>query len=100
MDKILKSDTASGLFNVSTGEGHSIYDVFCAVSQFLKKEISDISVLPTGSDDIQKVVLDPTKTENAFGWKANVSFNQIITNQLQWYNDNGIDEVFSHLKPK
>ena len=57
--------------------------------------------MPPSNDDVQSVVLDPSKTEEAFGWKADVSFDDMIYNMLSWYDSHGVNAIYSHLsKPK
>jgi UDP-glucose 4-epimerase len=97
MDLVLLDDAPKGVFNVSTGDGHSMHDVFCAVADFLGLGSLEVTILPPAKDDIPKIVLDPTFTEKTFGWKAKTSFNEIILNQLVWYEQNGIGDIFSHL---
>ena len=97
MDQVLQIDAPTGVFNVSTGEGHSIYDVFLAVANYLGITPPDVPVLPPEADDVPKVVLDPTETELSFSWRAQVNFEEIIANQLRWYDQHGITDIFSHL---
>jgi UDP-glucose 4-epimerase len=53
--------------------------------------------VPVGNDDVPAVVLDPFETERAFGWKAQVSFEETINRQLRWYAAHGISAIHSHL---
>jgi len=97
MDKVLADDAPNGVFNVSTGEANSIKDVFDAVSSYLGIDVPDVPIIPAEEDDVPEVVLDPSETERVFKWKAEVSFREIITNQLIWYDKHGINDIFSHL---
>jgi nucleoside-diphosphate-sugar epimerase len=97
MEQVLQPDAPTGVYNVSTGKGSSIRDVYLAVSNYLGIAPSDISVVPTGLDDVPSVILDPTATEKAFGWCAQVGFEETIANQLRWYDQYGVTDVFSHL---
>jgi UDP-glucose 4-epimerase len=100
IDIILSSDESkSGVFNVSTGEGHSIEDVFNEVREFLNLDVPNAPIVPPGADDVKVVVLDPSKTEEIFSWKAKVNFKDTIQNQLKWYDEYGINEIYSHLLP-
>lgn len=91
-------DGATGVFNVSTGEGRSIKDVFDAVSQYLGiVPATPVPVVPPGADDVREVVLDPSETERAFAWRAAVGFAETISRQLQWYDRHGVTDVYSHL---
>ena len=97
MDQVLQLDAPTGVFNVSTGEGHSIHDVFLTVANYLGITPPDVPVVPPAADDVPKVVLDPTATELAFVWRAQVGFEETIANQLRWYDQYGITDIFSHL---
>jgi UDP-glucose 4-epimerase len=97
MDLAINNDSPTGVFNVSTGVGYSIYDVFKAVSSYLVIDTPEVPIEPVGDDDVPKVVLDPTETEKAFNWKAIVDFQDTISNQLKWYDEYGINDIFSHL---
>ena len=97
LDIVLESNRPVGTFNVSTGEGHSIRDVFCAVAKYLGLRPPDVKITSPGKDDVAQVVLDPSETEREFGWKAQVEFEEVINNQLRWYDQYGVNEVFSHL---
>lgn len=97
MDQVLEADVPTGVFNVSTGEGHSILDVYHAVASYLEMVPPEVSVVVPGADDVQEVVLDPSETEKAFGWRAKVGFADTIANQLRWYDQYGISDVYSHL---
>jgi nucleoside-diphosphate-sugar epimerase len=97
MDLVLEEDAPVGVFNVSTGEGRSILEVFKAVANYLEMDAPNVPVIPAGKDDVSQVILDPNVTEKIFGWKAEVSFNQTIVNQLRWYDVHGINSIYSHL---
>ena len=93
----LEEDAPTGVFNVSTGVGNSIHDVFLAVCSYLEIEPPDVPIVAVGDDDVREVVLDSSETEKAFNWKAQVSFEDTIFNQLKWYDKFGINDIFSHL---
>ncbi len=97
IDKVLHADAPTGVFNVSTGEGHSILEVFCAVANHVGIAPPEVPVIPVGHDDVEQMVLDPTITEQVFGWKAQIGFVQTIENQLCWYDQHGVNDIFSHL---
>lgn len=98
MDKVMADDAPTGVFNVSTGEGHTIKDIFDVVVSHLGITLSEpVPVVPPGADDVPAVVLDPSKTEAAFGWKAKYGFEDTIRRMLAWYDKHGVTDVFSHL---
>lgn len=98
MDKVLVAGAPTGVYNVSTGQGNSIKDIFDAVVSYLGIELDEpVKVVPPGDDDVPVVVLDPAETERAFAWKAQVGFEQTIRRMLSWYDQHGINAIYSHL---
>lgn len=97
MDVVMTEGAATGVFNVSTGEGKSIKDVFDAVSRYLGIPPPDVPIVPAGPDDVPVVVLDPSETLKILDWRAEVSFEETIRLQLQWYDEHGVTDVYSHL---
>jgi UDP-glucose 4-epimerase len=51
-----------------------------------------------GADDVPAVVLDPSRTIAAFGWKPRFDFAEIIRRMLGWYDKHGVTAIYSHLK--
>jgi len=79
------------------GEGRTIKDVFMAVATYLGIDPPDVLIVPPGLDDVPQVVLDPSATEQAFGWTAKKNFEKTIFNQLRWYGQYGINHIYGHL---
>lgn len=100
IDIILENEAEQGIYNVSTGDGHSIFELFQTIAEYLNLGMLDVPIVPPGNDDIQEVVLDPKKTELDFNWKAIISFKETIINQLRWYDEYGVNDIYSHLKQK
>ena len=98
MDMAIKLDAPVGVFNLSSGEAHSIKEIFDLVATYLGLGKIDVPVVPAEADDVPVVALDSSETYKAFGWKAQVPFAEIISKQLAWYDKYGISDVFSHLK--
>ncbi|MGD1879775.1 MAG: NAD-dependent epimerase/dehydratase family protein [Kiloniellaceae bacterium] len=98
MDKAMEDGAPTGVFNVSTGEGHTIKDIFDVVVDHLGVTLTEpVPVVPPGDDDVPAVVLDPAATETAFGWKARYGFEETIRRMLAWYDAHGVTDIFSHL---
>lgn len=87
-----------GIFNVSSGKGHSIKEVFDAVKTYMNKKELNAEINSVNTDDVSVMVLDPIKTEKIFGWKSKIGFNEMINKQLEYYDESGIIKIFSHLK--
>lgn len=99
VDFALADDAPVGVFNVSTGEGRSILQVFRRVVEHLGLEVADPPVVPAGADDVPQVVLDPSETQRVFGWTARFGFAETIGRQLAWYDRHGVNDTYSHLSP-
>jgi UDP-glucose 4-epimerase len=100
VDLMLRDEAPMGLFNVSTGEGHTIKDVFDAVAAHLDIVPTEpVPIVPCGEDDVPAVVLDPSHTEKILGWRAKVGFRETIDRILRWYDAQGVSAIHSHLRP-
>jgi len=98
MDLAIAEDAPTGIFNLSTGEAHSIKEIFDLVAEHLGLGAIEVPVVPPAADDVPVVSLDPGAAIEAFGWRARVGFADTIRRQLVWYDRYGISDVFSHLK--
>lgn len=100
MDLVLRDDAPTGIFNVSTGEGRTIKEVFDRVVAHLGLSLPEaVPIMPVGADDVPAVVLDASHTERAFGWRPRFGFDATMARVLGWYDAHGVTEVFSHLAP-
>jgi UDP-glucose 4-epimerase len=98
LDLALVEDAPRGVFNVGTGEGRTIKDIFDLVADHLGVTPEPPPITPPGADDVQAVVLAPAATEAAFGWKAKIGFEETMRRMLRWYDENGVLAVYAHLK--
>ncbi len=94
---ILENEIPSGAYNVSTGVGSSIKEVFDCVVEHLNIKAPEVPIVPVGADDVRAVVLDASLTEKIFNWKAKYNFKQTIKRQLEWYDKFGVTDIYSHL---
>lgn len=98
VDLVMKDDAPSGIFNVASGEGRTIREVYDAVRDHLGLPPDPhVRVVPVGDDDVASVVPDPAETSRALGWRARVPFAAAIRRQLAWYDAHGVTDIFSHL---
>lgn len=99
VDRVLPDNGVTGVYNVSTGEGHSIKEVFDEVVAYLGiTPAKPVPIVPVGADDVPAVVLDPTTTTRDLGWTAQVGFKETIRRMLTWYDAHGVTAIYSHLK--
>jgi nucleoside-diphosphate-sugar epimerase len=100
LDIVAQEGAPTGLYHASTGEGHSIKEIFDEICAYLNvRPAEEVPVMPAGPDDVSALVLDPSHTERTFGWKARVCFKDTIRRQLDWYGRHGVTDVYSHLAP-
>jgi UDP-glucose 4-epimerase len=98
MDLAIKADAPNGVFNLASGEAHSIKEIFDIVTDYLGLGTKDVPVVPPAADDVPVVSLDASETLRVFGWKVQIAFADTIRRQLAWYDAHGVTDVFSHLK--
>jgi UDP-glucose 4-epimerase len=99
MDLGMAEGAPTGIYNVSSGEGHSMKEVFDAVAAYLGIVVDPPpKIVPPGDDDVPAVILDPAATTAAFGWRAQVGFASTIRRVLAWYDAHGVGAVYSHLR--
>ena len=98
MDLAIEDEAPTGLFNIASGEAHSIKEIFDLIAGYLGLGAIDAPIMPPAIDDVPIVALDASETAKAFGWKAQVGFAKAIERQLAWYDKHGVSDVFSHLK--
>jgi len=98
MDLAIKPNAPTGTFNIASGEPHSIKEIFDLVSEYLGLGRIEVAVVPPAADDVPVVSLDASETQRIFGWVARVGFADTVRRQLQWYDEYGISDVFTHLK--
>jgi nucleoside-diphosphate-sugar epimerase len=97
LDIALEKEIPTGAYNVSTGIGSSIKDVFDEVVAHLSIKSPEVPIVDVGDDDVKEVVLDPRHTEKIFNWRARYDFKKTIKRQLDWYDLNGVTDIYSHL---
>lgn len=97
IDLVLESEQ-TGIFNASTGIGHSIEEVFNLVASHLgQSDAKPAAIVHPSIDDVGVVVLDPSVTNAALGWFAKTSFEHTVEKMLRWYDLHGVTDVYSHL---
>jgi UDP-glucose 4-epimerase len=100
MDLVMAEEGPTGLFNVSTGTGHTIKEIFEIVADHVGVKLSEpVPETESGPDDVPAVVLDPSQTMQRLNWKPQYPFEQTIRRMLAWYDRHGVTAIYSHLKP-
>jgi UDP-glucose 4-epimerase len=99
MDLVIADDAPTGVFNVSTGSGHTIKEIFDIIVDHLGVACSaPVRETDPDADDVPAVVLDPSVTIATFGWRPRFTFEETIRRMLTWYDAHGVTAGHSHLK--
>lgn len=98
MDLAISLDAPQGVFNVSSGEAHTIREIFDLVCTHLEIPPQDVPIVAPASDDVPVVALDAAETMRQFGWVPKIGFAETVRRQLAWYDEHGVTDVFTHLK--
>lgn len=99
MDLVMADDAPTGIYNVSTGTGHTIKEIFDLVVAHLGVQLKEpVPEVEPGADDVPAVVLDPSHTIATFGWQPRYGFEETIRRMLAWYDQHGVVAIYSHLK--
>lgn len=99
LDIALDESAPRGAFNVSTGEGRSVREVYDAIARALGVSAPDPASMPPGADDVPVVVLDPCATARAFNWRARIPFEESLARLIAWYDVHGVRAIYSHVRP-
>jgi UDP-glucose 4-epimerase len=91
--------TGHGHYHVSSGSDVAIKDLFDATVAALGIELEDeVEVRPRGEDDAPSILLDPSRTNDDFGWQASTPLEQGVTRAIEDYRAHGVGETYTHLK--
>ena len=98
VDCVIAAQDVIGVFNVSSGQGHSIREVYDVVRNHLGLGPDPgVRVVPVVADDVPELVPDPSKTTEALDWTPKIDFRSSIDRLLAWYDMHGVSDVYSHL---
>jgi UDP-glucose 4-epimerase len=88
-----------GVYHVSSGSDYSIKELLDSTLAALGKELDDeVEVRPRGPDDAPTILLDPSRTESEFGWRASTPLEEGVAAAVEYYRNFGVEETFTHLK--
>ena len=97
--KAIRGEGERGYYHISTGSDYSIKELFDATIAALEiKLATPVEVRPRGADDVATILIDPSKTEKTFQWKARTPLVAGVKAAIEYYKAFGIAETFTHLK--
>lgn len=86
-----------GTYHISSGADFSIKELFDATTTVLNMKLT-VEVKPRQPDDVYSILLNPSRTVNDFGWNAKVPLVEGVQKTIEYYQEYGIQETFTHLK--
>lgn len=99
VEKAINGEGSRGYYHISTGSDYSIKELYDATIKTLNMpEKADVEVRPRNEDDVFTILIDPSKTEKDFNWKAATPLEKGISDAISYYQEYGIQETFTHLK--
>lgn len=88
-----------GCYHISSGSDFSIKELFDATVTALDiVPAPSVEVRPRSPDDVFTILLDPSKTERDFGWKTKTKLENGVRAAIEWYQQYGVVETYTHLK--
>jgi UDP-glucose 4-epimerase len=89
----------TGVYHVSSGSDVSIKELFDATIKAMDHHLEgEVEVRPRNPDDAPSILLDPSKTERDFDWKAKTPLEEGVAKAVEYYREHGVAETFTHLK--
>lgn len=86
-----------GVYHVATGRDYPIGAVYELARLALDAD-ENADLVRRGPDDAPSILLDPTRTDLAFGWTATTRLDAGISQTVAWYDEHDIGDVYTHLR--
>ena len=78
---------------------YSIKELFDAtVSALALDPAPEVEVRDRNPDDAFTILLDPSRTQDEFGWKPETPLEKGVAEAISYYRDHGIKETYTHLR--
>jgi UDP-glucose 4-epimerase len=98
--KAIAGQGRSGVYHISSGSDYSIKELFEATVKALNIILdTEVEVRERNPDDVYTILLDPSQTNRDFGWKITTPLEVGVKAAIDWYNQYGITQTYTHLKP-
>ena len=89
-----------GYYHISSGRDYAIKELFDETVAALGLTLDEpVEVRERNPDDAFSILLDPSKTERDFGWRATTPLAQGVLQTIEYYRQYGVSQTFTHLKP-
>jgi UDP-glucose 4-epimerase len=90
---------SGGAYHASSGADYSIKELFDAtVSALALDPAPEVEVRERNPDDAFTILLDPSRTQEEFGWSPSTPLKQGVADAIGYYREHGIEETYTHLR--
>ena len=97
--KALAGAGEKGYYHISSGNDYAIKELYDATIEALGiVEKEAVEVRERNPDDVFSILLDPSKTNQDFGWKASTPLMDGVARAIEYYKKSEISETYTHLK--
>jgi UDP-glucose 4-epimerase len=97
--KALDGKGEKGYYHISSGSDYAIKELYDATIRALGiVEKEQVEVRDRNPDDVFSILLDPSKTNRDFSWKASTPLIDGVSLAIDYYKKFGISETYTHLK--
>jgi UDP-glucose 4-epimerase len=89
-----------GIYHIASGRDYAIKELFTAAVKALGLSLEEeVEVRDRNPDDAYTILLDPSKTIEDFDWSPSTPVEAGVRSAIEWYQEHGIDQTYTHLKP-
>ena len=87
-----------GAYHISSGADFSIQELFDEVARSLRINLEKpVEVRPRAEDDAFTILLDPSRTQQDFGWGVTTGLTEGVAKAVDYYREFGIEQTYTHL---
>ncbi len=88
-----------GYYHISSGSDYAIKELFDDVIEVLGMTLDKpVEVRPRDPDDVDSILLDPSRTTKEFEWTVTTPLREGIHKSIRYYREYGISETYTHLR--
>lgn len=88
-----------GFYHISSGSDYSIRELFDATVAAMDISLdAPVEERERNPDDVFSILLDPSRTEREFHWRARTPLADGVARAIAYYREFGIAETFTHLR--
>lgn len=102
IDLIIRAVNGEGTrnyYHVASGGDNSVVDVLREIENSMGIIWRPYIPKERAPHEVETLLLDPTETFEDFpGWSPKVSLQEGIKKSVEWYEEHGVEEVYTHLR--